>query len=458
MKQLAQLNDTITAIATPLGVAGVGVIRISGSNALSILSSISTKLPKAPTPNHMYFTSFINPHSAKKIDDGYAVLFKAPHSFTGEDIAEIHCHSGDYILKTLLSAILLHDARPATEGEFSKRAFINGKLTLEKAESLIDLIHASNTYSHAVALNHQEGSLYKAITQQRSQLIRLLEHLEGSIDFPDEIPPIGRPEAKKTITTSLTKLQHILNNQDFGEQITNGIKTLIVGKPNTGKSSLFNQLIGKNRAIVTATKGTTRDYIEAPIELAGTTLKLMDTAGIRATQNHVELLGIEKINELIQRAHLVLWVIDGSTPLEKEDLDTLDKIRHHPNVLVVANKADLYTDLCKLPKKARQWPVIKLSTKTKVGIDALKTTIITTTISTFDSIDLDLICNIRQQTCISKLSQTLLHLSNELDRQIEDDLLATDLKKAILLCGEITGEDLTEEVLDGIFSRFCVGK
>ncbi len=450
-------HDTIAAIATPPGLGGIGIIRISGPDTIQIVSKIFPK-ENDLTPRHVYYGDIRHPVTGDILDEACVIYFKAPQSFTGEDVAEIQTHAGPYILNSILASILEIGARLAFQGEFTKRAFLNGKIDLTKAESIIDLIHAKNAKSHQVALAHHKGALYTHISAIRLTLMTLLEQMEGSIDFPEEVDSIDKFELKAQIKTILNTLSHILTLQDFGKLATGGINCLIVGEPNAGKSSLFNQLLGQNRSIVTPVAGTTRDFIDGQIELGGLTFNLIDTAGYREATDYIESLGIKRISQLVKKAHVILWVIDQSRSFSDTYLPLMAKIKKKPLYLIL-NKSDLKkrTFIDQIDDMAR-WPVIHTSAKKNSGLDQLKERLYTDFVSKFQHIDLDLICNVRQVHCLKEVQLHLNHLKEALDLGFEDDIMAIDLKSAILKLGEITGEEITEEVLDGIFSRFCVGK
>jgi tRNA modification GTPase len=372
---------------------------------------------------------------------------------------ELQLHSSPYILKEALNATLAAGATLATEGEFTKRAFLNGKIDLTKAESIIDLIHAEHESAHAVALNHVQGKLYTIIQDLRGSLVALLEHLEGSIDFPDEIDPIDRAETLSVFENLHKKLTDILAMQDYGKVLTSGIECVLVGRPNVGKSSLFNALLGEERSIVTPVPGTTRDYIEGHISLNGTVIKLYDTAGLRNSDDYIEHLGMEKIAALINKAHIVLWVIDQSEPLTEEDFHVYEKIKNASSLGVLLNKSDAPT-VYDPTQLTHIQPTLSLpvSAETKEGLSDLKHFFKETFIDDNDSLELDIVCNTRQQQCLKEANEhleTLIQLTKEPN---VDDLLSYDLKQALLKLSEITGDAFTEEILDGIFSRFCVGK
>jgi tRNA modification GTPase len=452
-------NNTIAAIATPMGRGGIGVIRVSGVDALAICSKLSPHLDISSIESrHVYFTSFINCQDGAHIDEGCFVYFQAPHSYTGEHVVELQCHSNPFILNLILSQLHLLGAKLATAGEFTKRAFYNGKMDLTQAESVIDLIDANNKASHQVALSQVQGSLFETIKEIRHSLMLVLQQVEGSIDFPDEVDPINKLETPVTLKRYLDVFSRIIKQKDYGELIRSGVKVLILGRPNVGKSSLFNQLVGKDRSIVTDIPGTTRDYIETDITLGTHLVKLIDTAGMRVSGDKIEQMGIDKIETLIDEAHIILWVLDQSEVFTAEDKRVCDIVSAHSSLILLKNKNDLD---CKLvtPELLDNKPTISLSINSQEGIDAVKLELVDTISKNLKELDLDLLCNIRQIGCIHAVKESLESFVNGLeDNVLEDDVIALDLKTCILKLGEITGDEVSEEVLDGVFSRFCVGK
>jgi tRNA modification GTPase len=393
------------------------------------------------------------------LDEGCVLYFKAPHSFTGEDVIEFQVHSSPYILKEILTATLDSGARLAREGEFTKRAFLNGKIDLTKAESIIDLIHAEHESAHAVALNHVQGKLQHLIQEMRTQLLLILEQVEGSIDFPDEVDPIDRTEILNVLQVLNERIKTILEMQDYGKILTTGINCVLVGRPNVGKSSLFNALLGEDRSIVTHIPGTTRDYIEGQMSLKGSVVKLFDTAGLRVTEDYIEHLGIQKIQNLITNAHLVLWIIDQSQPLTDEDRAVYEQIKDASTLWILCNKSDEPSAITKDALRSfKAERTLSISAETKEGLTKLKDYFCDTYITKTEELELDIICNVRQQRCLESTKTHLDALIQLIQHPYVDDLLSHDLKQALLALSEITGDAFTEEILDGIFSRFCVGK
>lgn len=449
------LGDTIAAIATPLGIGGIGVIRLSGDDAVTIASTFVPK-PFKFKPNTIRYTSLISPVSKEFIDDGCIAYFQSPHSYTGENVVEFHLHGSVYILKKLLKELVEAGARPADPGEFTRRAFVAGKLDLTKAESVIDMIHSRSEKAHAVAINHLKGGLLRQIDAIRLPLMRVLEQVEGSIDFPDEVDPIDRQETKRLLKNIQSTLTQTLHLKDFGRWISSGINCVIIGKPNAGKSSLMNQLAGESRAIVSSIPGTTRDFIEVNIELGGILFQLIDTAGIRETKDPIELLGVKRVKKLMTAADLIIWVIDHTQRLTQSDTEIIKKIHKKKHVIIILNKSDRpgKIQLDALP----DFPKLRISAKTGTGIDAFKTYLTETFVSQVNAANLDLICNIRQQAALKIVLDHVNDLIDGMDIAPNDDLFAFDLREAVMRLGELTGDTFNETVLDGIFSRFCVGK
>lgn len=448
--------DTVAAIATPLGLGGIGIIRVSGPDALTITQRLIRRKSRL-IPNQLTHTTLRAPHTGDTIDDGCVVFFEGPRSYTGEDVVEFHVHGSVHVLRRLLETLIIEGARPADPGEFTRRAFIAGKLDLTKAESVIDIIHSTSDRAHAVALNHLNGGLFREIETLRKPLMSILEQVEGSIDFPDEVDAIDRNEVKATLIQLRNRIQRTLNLKDFGRWIHSGIKCVIVGRPNAGKSSLMNQLAGEPRAIVSAIPGTTRDFIEVRIELGGILFEFVDTAGIRETNDPIELLGVKRVKSLIKKADLIVWVVDHSQPLTEEDRQIGAILSRKTHKAIVLNKSDKRRkiDILQLPPKT---PHISVSAKTGLGIREFKDFLIQTFVDKLDSVNLDLICNIRQQSCLIVVLDHIKQLIDGIGCAPNDDLFAFDLRQAILKLGEITGDTFNETVLDGIFSRFCVGK
>lgn len=448
-----QIQDTIVAIATPVGVGGIGIIRLSGPKAFVIAKEMAPNFKKMP--RYLQYVGLFESKEERLLDNICAVYCISPHSYTGEDVVELHLHASPYLLQKVLDLCVDFGARLAEPGEFTKQAFLNGKMNLIQAESVVDLINAQTDSEHHMALSHYQGHLYGHIVKLRQVLLDSLAHLQASIDFPDEVDPLPRSELKKGLENGIEALARIVKFQDFGVLIQEGIPGVIVGKPNVGKSSLFNALLGENKAIVSAIAGTTRDVLEARLQLNGLRFIIQDTAGLHDTKDYIEHLGIKKVKEKIKKAQLVFWVLDGARPFDEEDFLVYQKIKRKKQLYLLVNKSDQKQRL-KLPESIKKLhPCFFISMKTKAGLQEFKQAVGILFRKTFDEADVNLLCNIRQIHCVKQVLKKLKQIDID---TVLDDLLCIDLKALVLKLGELTGDDLTEEVLDNIFSRFCVGK
>lgn len=451
--------DTIAAIATPPGIGGVGIIRVSGPDVMSIRGQLFPAR-KVWEPRYVYCDRVVEPDTGVVLDEGCVVYFEAPQSYTGEDVLELQLHASPQVMQSVLSVLLALDVRLADPGEFTKRAVVNGKMDLTQAESVIELIHSKSMYAQRVSLAHLRGSLFKRISLLRAGLMRYMEQIEGSIDFPDEVDSVDRVGMIASIEKSVSDLSHLLRAQDFGKWIQGGVQCVIVGRPNVGKSSLLNALLGESRSIVTSIPGTTRDFIDAQVLLGGVTFSFVDTAGVRSeTTDVIELLGMRRIRALIRSSDVVLWVVDGSVPLQPDDYRILEQIKRKTRLYVIVNKSDKRqrVDLSGLEFK-KNTRMIAMSTKKQHGLGELKEALRHDFVERLERLDVSLMCNVRQVAALRLVRDQLKHLLAQYALGAVDDALSIDLKGAILKLGEVTGDDVTEEVLDGIFSRFCVGK
>ena len=451
--------DTIAAIATPIGVGSIGIIRLSGPEALSIIRLLCTSIPETPQPRYLYYGLLKHPKTKALLDEVCLCYFKAPQSFTGEDIVEIHGHSNPVLLHRILSLLLSLGARLADKGEFSKRAFLLGKMDLPKAESLMDLMSSPSPATQHVALSQVKGKLYHLIQSYRQSMISFLEVIEGSIDFPDEVPSLDHTLFKASLQDTENELSRLIRMHDFGRVLFSGVKCLFLGKPNVGKSTLFNAILGEDRSIVTSEPGTTRDVIDASISIGNVLFTFMDAAGLRDTSQPVERLGIQRLKPLVDDAYVVLWVMDASIPVSQEDKVAYELLKEHSRVYVIQNKSDLpkkleMTDLA-LEKK---YPLLTISATDPQSVSVLKERLYQDIVAQTEDVDLDFLCNVRQIQCLTQTLNVVQKLQKNLQKGCPDDILSLDLKQIILQLGEVTGDAVTEEVLDGIFSRFCVGK
>lgn len=452
-------RDTIAAIATPLGKGGIGIIRISGNQAPSFTKSLFRPKTKRDSfvPGTMYFGDFTN-HSGRVIDSGYYVWFKPPHSFTGEDIVEFHCHGGIVILQTMLKALYAQGVRPAEQGEFSKRAFLNGKMDLVQAESIADLINASSAKAAEIARSHYQGKLSSTIEDIRNGIAAIIAWMEAEIDYPEvDLDRSEQKGAEKALREQIVLLEKLINTYMEGKIYTEGIATVILGRPNVGKSSLLNILSGEDMAIVTDVPGTTRDVLEVPVAIRGIPLRLADTAGIRESLDKIEQIGIERARKQAAKADLTLLVLDSSQDLTGEDLlllDTVDK----QSTIVLLNKRDLPVQIDSKDLANRGFCHVQpISVLKDQGIEELRNTIEKMFTTGHLQEDTTFITNQRH-------SQSLINAAQVLERAVKNwsnlpqDLLAMDLREGWQILGEITGSVWTEDLLDCIFQRFCLGK
>ena len=447
---------TIVAIATPPGRAGIGIVRLSGSQALSIIKKC-VSLSDTIAERTVYLRHFNDQDTGQMIDQVCVIWYKAPKSYTGEDVVEIQCHSNPTILNKICHCCIAGGAVFAQHGEFTKRAFINGKISLTEAESIIDLIDATSEKSQQVALSHYKGALSDFIESIRQPIQLLLEEIEGSIDFPDEITPVSRQRVFAEINEVKQKVEHVVAVQDYGSMVMEGVSCLFIGKPNAGKSSLFNQLLNTERSIVTDTPGTTRDYLDAMLTYKGVLFKCIDSAGIRKTNHSIEQVGIQKVIDLVDTVDCVCWVIDSSQAYTAEDKEIFELIKAHNTVLVLKNKSDLPVfEQESIGEEVFQ--AISCSGLTGHNIDLLKETLYSMTLGKCEQSELKYLCNIRQIGCLQECNKICLDILENNQILNQDDLLCFELRKYLKVTSELSGEEITEDVLDGVFSRFCIGK
>ena len=456
---MTNLYDTITAISTPLGTGGVGIIRLSGSNCTEIIGEIFSKNPKEKTPitlhpmriHHGWIVEDDHP-----IDEVVVLYFKSPNSSTGEDIAEIHCHGGLNVVRKILNLTISKGARLAERGEFTKRAFLNQKLDLSQAEAVLDLIHAKTDIFSGLSANNLSGRLSEYISEIKHETFELLSKITAAIDFPEDVaePPYEFVETElESIISKLNRAIATFSNSNLMRQ---GIKVTIAGKPNAGKSSLFNSLLDINRAIVTNIAGTTRDAIEETIDIAGVPTTLIDTAGIRELENisdetYVESIGIDISKKYIEESDIIIFVYDLTHGMQDEDKKIYQEIKTKTHI-IAASKADL-TD-----KKPELENTVIFSSMTKQGIDELKKKIEEKILNKNDSDNCDFSINIRQYECLKTAKNSLEIALDATKREELQDLISIDIKSALLSLDEITGEVITDEILNNIFDNFCIGK
>ncbi len=452
------MSSVISAISTPYGRGGVAMIRVSGKGAIEICDKIfKGKKPLVDVEaNRAVYGDII--YNNEIIDDGVFTVFRGPHSFTGEDTVEICCHGGILVTQKVLSATYSAGARPAEAGEFTKRAFSSGRLSLSEAEAVIDLIDAESNEQLKLARSHKSGVLSRKIETVREELISLISQIYVFVDYPDEdlsdVTPDEALERTKALCSELDALCHSYNT---GRIIREGIDTVICGKPNTGKSSLLNALSGYDRAIVTSVPGTTRDTVEERISLGRVTLNLCDTAGIHSTEDEVERLGIERSIEKIEKAQLTLAVFDGSAPLDDEDKEVLERLDKATSIMII-NKNDLNSVLSEADFEGFE-KVISVSAKNNDGTDKL-TEIVEAMFmsSTIDYSRDAIISNARQFACAETAKKSLENALSALADGYTPDVAAMELELALGALSELDSRKVSEEVVNAIFSRFCIGK
>lgn len=452
--------SAIAAISTPLGTGGVGIIRISGKNATEIADrifvSVNGKKLSSSKGYRAYFGRIFDGETA--VDEVVCLVFRAPHSYTGEDVVEINCHGGVVLLKKILRLVLQNGAQAAAPGEFTKRAFLNGKLDLSEAESVMTLISAQGEQGANAAFNQLEGSLSRKIEKINSSLLSLAAHIAAWIDYPDdEIEELGNNELYSTIYNAHLELCALLSNFDSGMAVTNGVDAAIVGKPNVGKSTLMNLLTGYDRSIVTEIEGTTRDVVEETVNLNGCILRISDTAGMRETGDIVEKLGVERSRKKLERAAIVFAVFDLSKPISDEDKELIDECKDK-NVIPIVNKTDLEPRLDVDYIKNKLGSPLFISAKSGDGYNELCDRVAELMgTKNFDTTSAMLV-NERQRICCQKASDALKDALEALNIGLTPDAIGVCIDDAIAALLELTGQKASEAVVDEVFKQFCVGK
>lgn len=456
------MEDTIAAISTPYGKGGISIIRVSGKDAIEIADKVYkneygkrlTKV-KSHTINHGFAVN----SDGKVIDEVLVSVMKAPKTYTGEDVAEINCHGGIISTEVILSALLKAGARLAFPGEFTKRAFLNGRMDLCKAESVIDIINAKTKDAHTLSVHQLKGSLSDSIGKIREKLLVLTAHLQVLIDYADEdLEPLTDDEYLDGIKDALMDVEALIKTSQRGQIIREGIKTAIAGKPNVGKSSLLNLLYGDERAIVTDIEGTTRDTITESVLLGGVMLNIADTAGIRETDDAIEKIGVEKSRKALEDADLVLFVLDAKRPFDENDSYVASSLEGK-NTVVLINKAEgeILWNTDKIKEKFDK--VIEFSVKTKKGIEELEKTVKDMFYAgSIEESDEAVISNVRHKDALFKAKEALESARDAIESGIEANMTFIDIENAISALGEITGQTVGEEIVDKIFHSFCVGK
>lgn len=456
-------ETTIAAIATPPGEGGIGIIRISGMNAVDVADALfhAKKIHSfhEAEPYRMYFGHVEK--DGRKVDEGLAVYMKAPHSYTGEDVIEIQIHGSMEALRETLELTLESGAVPASRGEFTKRAFLNGRLDLSQAEAVMDIIEAKGSAALSQAESHLSGALSRFVKEGRDELTDLITKLEVTIDYPEEdLEDLTNEEIGRGLSDIEKSLSALLKRSEEGRIIKDGLRTAIVGRPNAGKSSLLNALLQEDRAIVTDIPGTTRDTIEESIKIGGVPLVLMDTAGLRETDNKVERIGIERAKKSMEQADLILAVIDGSCPLEKEDRELLSSLKGR-KAMVILNKYDLpqEADEEEIRNLTGNVPIVSISARYGSGMDELEEALRRFTEHQDRDAGRELfLTNLRHVDLVKKALEAVHRAQESLRNSMPADCITVDLVEAWNRMGEITGETVDNELINQIFERFCVGK
>lgn len=464
-------TDTIAAIATAMTPSGIGIIRISGDDAVSITDRIfeaAGKKKLKDLPSHTIHYGHIK-DGEDVIDEVMVLLMRAPKSYTREDTVEIDCHGGVYVMKRILETVIKYGARPAEPGEFTKRAFLNGRIDLSQAESVIDVIHAKNEFALKSSMNQLSGALSDEVKELRGQVLHEIAFIESALDDPEHISLEGYPqELEQKVVSIHSRIETLLKNSENGRILKEGISTVIVGKPNAGKSSLLNTLVGEERAIVTDIAGTTRDVLEEQINLNGIILNIIDTAGIRSTDDVVEKIGVDKARKYLKDADLVIYVVDTSTPLDENDFEIIELLKER-KAIILLNKSDLSPLITSSEMKEAvekqngrsDEPIrmISISAKEQTGIEELQQAVQEMFFSgevTFN--DQVMITNIRQKASLQEALSGLELVLQSIRDGMPEDFYSIDLMNTYEALGSIIGEAVEDDLVNEIFSKFCMGK
>ena len=458
------MDDTISAIATALGEGAIGIVRISGPNSLAMAEKMfftkDGRTLSAYESRRMVY-GHVEDNTGNTVDEALCVFMPGPHSYTGEDVVEIQCHGGIQSLKTILGLTFAKGARPAEPGEFTKRAFLNGRMDLAQAEAVMDIINARSNEALKLAIRQQKGQLSTEIRHIRDALKDVVVHLEAVIDYPEEdIEDVTFDEVKDCIVNGLASVNNLLSRAHTGKIMREGLLTAIVGRPNVGKSSLLNCLLREERAIVSEIPGTTRDVIQEQMLIEGIPLVLADTAGIRQTNDFVESIGVEKTKEILAASELAIVVLDGSEPLRIEDKEILSSIEAREHVIIV-NKIDLpcLLDLEALKAKFGAQNVLTLSVKSTKGVDDFVQWLKNFVYGAGGTVEKGVfVQNVRHEKLLSATKESLNDALVAAEKHIPYDCIVIDLRNAINQLGAITGETVQDEIINEIFARFCLGK
>ena len=457
------IRDTIAAISTGMTASGIGKVRLSGDDAIEIADRIY-RSPKADTSlknvkSHTIHYGYIYDGS-HMVDEVLLLIMKAPNSYTREDVVEIDCHGGVVVMKKILETAIKYGARPAEPGEFTKRAFLNGRIDLSQAEAVIDIINSRNEYALNSSMHQLRGNLLNEIKEIRKDIIGSTAFIEAALDDPEHMDMDHYGETlEKQVNENIAKLDRLQNSYNDGRLLKEGIKTVILGKPNAGKSSLLNYLSGEERAIVTDIAGTTRDILEETVQVRGILLNVIDTAGIRDTNDTVEKIGVEKAKNYAEESDLIIYVVDGSTPLDENDFEILELIQNRKTIILL-NKVDLNLETTRsvLEEKTKH-PIVEVSVKDRQGMDDFYQWIETMFFQgKLDFNDQIYITNIRHKTAVSEAVESLKMVIQSIKDGMPEDFFSIDLMNAYESLGTIIGESVGEDLVNTIFSDFCMGK
>jgi len=461
--QSRKVTDTIAAIATGMGQSGIGIVRVSGEQAIPIVNRIFKSNKKdrqlSDVPSHTVHYGMIL-DDGEVLDEALVIVMKGPHSYTAEDTVEIDCHGGILVMKKILETVIKYGARPAEPGEFTKRAFLNGRIDLSQAEAVMDIIHAKNEYAMKSSVSQLKGTLSTKIKKMREDILYQIAYIESALDDPEHISLDGYVDTLLIkIEEKIKIVDKMIADADNGRVISEGIKTVIIGKPNAGKSSLLNVLLGEERAIVTDIAGTTRDTLEEQVRLHDITLNIIDTAGIRDTRDVVEQIGVMKAKDAAGEADLIIYVADGSCPLDEND-ELIINLIHSRKAVVILNKTDIETVISvkELELKTEK-PVVSVSAREQTGIERLKHLIKNMfyqgEINFNDEV---MITNVRHKTALIDALESLKMVKQSISDGMPEDFLTIDLMDAYEQLGTIIGESIGDDLVNEIFSKFCMGK
>lgn len=461
---MALPNDSIVALSTPPGRSGIGVIRISGPTSLTILRKLTDDESFDPQPNLLTLRNIVDPFSRETVDEALVCFFRAPHSFTGEDVVELHCHGSPVLLRAIIDNVLRLDARLADPGEFSLRAVMNGRLRLTEAEGIRDLIDAQTDAAAKQATRQLKGEVSHRLEPAKEELLKVIVRLESSLEFvEDDLPAVEQDQIENALGKLRTDLQSLADTFGRGRLLHDGLKVALVGRPNVGKSSLFNRLLGHSRAIVTEIPGTTRDTISEPIGLDGVPISLIDTAGLRAATDRIESFGVDRTRRAAADADLLIVVVDGSEPLNDEDVVVFKDVADKLHILAV-NKSDLSNYSTAVLSEAasisdqNRVATLAVSAITEAGLTDLRAAILKPFVNGSDASEGLLITNARHHDLLLR-SVSAIESSEQLVRErASEELILVGLHNALRYLGEITGETTTDDILGQIFATFCIGK